>query len=55
MKLVYAGTPEIAVAPLRAILSAGHEVAAVLTQPDKPQGRKGILTPSPVKRAAIAW
>ncbi len=52
MKLVYAGTPEIAVAPLRAILSAGHEVAAVLTQPDKPQGRKGILTPSLVKRAA---
>lgn len=52
MKLVYAGTPEFAVPPLRALHAAGYRIAAVLTQPDRPQGRKGILTPSPVKRAA---
>lgn len=52
MKLVYAGTPQFAVAPFKALISAGCEVAAVLTQPDKPQGRKHILTPSPLKLAA---
>lgn len=52
MKLVFAGTPAFAVAPLRALYGAGFEIAAVLTQPDKPQGRKGLLTPSPVKAAA---
>lgn len=49
MRIVFAGTPEFALQPLGAILEGGYEVAAVLTQPDKPQGRKGILTPSPVK------
>lgn len=53
MKLIYAGTPLYAVEPLRAISDAGFEVAAVLTQPDRPQGRKGILTPSPVKEEAV--
>ncbi len=52
MKIVFAGTPSFAVAPLRQLLAAGFKIAAVLTQPDKPQGRKGILTPSPVKLAA---
>ncbi len=52
MKLVFAGTPDFAVLPLCAISEAGHEIAAVLTQPDRPQGRKGILTPSPVKEQA---
>ncbi len=52
MKIVFAGTPQFAVAPLKALISAGFEVASVLTQPDKPQGRKQILTPSPVKLAA---
>ncbi len=52
MKLVFAGTPEFAVPSLNALHAAGFEIAAVLTQPDKPQGRKGILTPSPVKEAA---
>lgn len=51
MKLVFAGTPEFAVPSLVALASR-FEIAAVLTQPDKPQGRKAILTPSPVKRAA---
>lgn len=52
MKIVFAGTPEFAVPPLRALYEAGFSVCAVLTQPDKPQGRKGVLTPSPVKQAA---
>lgn len=54
MKIVYAGSPEYAVAPLRALLDAGCEVVAVLTQPDKPLGRKRVLTPTPVKQFALA-
>lgn len=54
MKIVYAGTPEFAVAPLKAILESGFEVVGVVTQADKPQGRKGILTPPPVKAFALA-
>lgn len=53
MKIVFAGTPEFAVASLCALHAAGHQILAALTQPDKPQGRKGILTPSPVKQAAL--
>lgn len=52
MKIVYAGTPDFAVAPLKNIIENGYEVACVVTQIDKPQGRKGILTPPPVKTAA---
>lgn len=53
MKLIFAGTPEFALLPLKKIYQAGYTLAAVLTQPDKPQGRKGVLTPSPVKTAAV--
>ena len=53
MKIVYAGTPEFAVAPLQKIIEAGYEVVGVITQADKPQGRKGILTPPPVKTFAL--
>ncbi len=53
MKLVFAGTPAFAVPSLEA-LAEKFGIAAVLTQPDKPQGRKGVLTPSPVKAAALA-
>ncbi|MBR2023630.1 MAG: methionyl-tRNA formyltransferase [Clostridia bacterium] len=49
MKIVFAGTPDFAVQPLQAIIDAGYQVVGVLTQADKPQGRKGILTPPPVK------
>lgn len=49
MKIVFAGTPDFAVQPLQAIIDAGYEVVGVVTQADKPQGRKGILTPPPVK------
>ena len=54
MKVVFAGTPAFAVPSLEAILAAGHEVVGVVTQPDAPQGRKGVLTPPPVKEAALA-
>jgi len=53
MKIVFAGTPEFALAPLQAILDHGYEVVGVITQTDKPQGRKGILTAPPVKTLAI--
>lgn len=53
MKLIFAGTPEFAAIALEAILQAGHEVALVLTQPDRPAGRGMKLTPSPVKQTAL--
>ena len=52
-RLVYLGTPEAAVPPLHALVAAGHEVALVVTRPDKRRGRGGALTPSPVKAAAL--
>lgn len=51
MKIIFAGTPAFAVPALRAAAQQ-FSIAAVLTQPDKPQGRKRVLTPSPVKQAA---
>jgi len=54
MKLVFAGTPEFAAAALDALLQAGHEIALVLTQPDRPAGRGMKLTASPVKQLALA-
>lgn len=53
MKIVFAGSPEFAVPALNALLSAGKNVVAVVTQPDKPMGRKQLLTPTPVKKYAI--
>ena len=53
MKIVYAGTPDFATLPLQKIIDADFEVVGVITQADKPQGRKGILTPPPVKTLAI--
>ena len=52
MKIVYAGTPVFALAPLQALIDNGFEVVGVVTQEDKIQGRKGILTPPPVKTLA---
>ncbi|AZR92528.1 methionyl-tRNA formyltransferase [Bordetella trematum] len=53
MRLVFAGTPEFARHALQALIQAGHEIALVLTQPDRPAGRGLKLTPSPVKAAAL--
>ncbi|MGN0493160.1 MAG: methionyl-tRNA formyltransferase, partial [Acutalibacteraceae bacterium] len=52
MKLVFMGTPDYAVKTLEALISAGHNVAAVFAQPDKPVGRKHIITAPPVKVCA---
>ena len=52
MKIIFAGTPDFAVAPLQKLIENGAEIVGVITQIDKPQGRKGILTPPPVKTAA---
>lgn len=53
MRLIFAGTPEFAAAALIALIEAGHDVALVLTQPDRPAGRGMRLTPSPVKLVAL--
>jgi methionyl-tRNA formyltransferase len=53
MNLVFLGTPEFAVPTLDALVSAGHDILEVVTQPDRPKGRKQVLEPSPVKSAAI--
>lgn len=53
MKLVYLGSPEAAVAPLRSLVAAGHDVLLVVSQPDRRRGRGNALTPSPVKAAAM--
>jgi methionyl-tRNA formyltransferase len=52
LRTVFFGTAEFAVPSLEALVAAGHEVAAVVTQPDKPQGRGQRLAASPVKKAA---
>ena len=53
MKLIFAGTPEFAARALAALIAAGHEIALVLTQPDRPAGRGMKLTPSAVKQLAL--
>jgi methionyl-tRNA formyltransferase len=53
VKLVYLGTPEMAVPPLRALVEHGHEVVLVVTRADKRRGRGSEMSPSPVKAAAL--
>ena len=52
MKIIYMGTPDFAVPALKSLASSEHEVCTVFTQPDKPRGRKMILTPPEVKVCA---
>lgn len=52
MKILFMGTPDFAVFTLRALIGAGHEICAVVTQPDKPRGRGYAMTPPPVKVCA---
>lgn len=54
MKIIFAGSPSFAVPALKKLLDGGKDVAAVITQPDKPVGRKQILTPTPVKAFALS-
>ncbi|GIU83128.1 MAG: methionyl-tRNA formyltransferase [Acidobacteria bacterium] len=53
MKIVFMGTPKAAVVSLSKLLDEGHEIVAVYTQPDKPAGRGGKLTPPPIKEFAL--
>ena len=53
MKIIFMGTPDFAVGTLEALITSGYEIALVVTQPDKPQGRKMELTPPPVKVCAL--
>jgi methionyl-tRNA formyltransferase len=54
LRIIFAGTPDFSVPCLQALLDAGHGIAAVYTQPDRPAGRGRKLTASPVKEAARA-
>ena len=53
MRVVFMGTPDFSVGTLRELVKAGHEVAGVVSQPDKPKGRGKSLMPTPVKEAAL--
>jgi methionyl-tRNA formyltransferase len=53
VRIVYLGTPAMAVPPLRALHAAGHDIALVVTRADAKRGRGGELSPSPVKAAAV--
>ncbi|SEE27869.1 methionyl-tRNA formyltransferase [Arthrobacter alpinus] len=52
MRVLFAGTPAVALPSLEALRAAGHEIVAVLTRPDAPLGRKRVMTPSPVAARA---
>lgn len=52
-KIVFMGTPAFSVPILEGLLESGYEVQAVVTQPDRPVGRKHVITPPPVKVAAL--
>lgn len=53
-KIVFMGTPDFSVPILRTLVENGYDVVAVVTQPDRPVGRKKVLTPPPVKVEALA-
>ncbi|HEY0757762.1 MAG TPA: methionyl-tRNA formyltransferase [Acidisarcina sp.] len=53
MRLVFCGTPAFAVPTLKSLLSAGHDIRLVVTQPDRPQGRAMTVSATPVKAAAL--
>ena len=52
MRLVFAGTPEVALPSLRAVADSAHDLVGVVTRPDAPAGRGRRLTPSPVAQLA---
>ena len=52
-KIIFLGTPEFAACVLQGLIDAKYNIVAVVTQPDKPVGRKRILTPTPVKEVAL--
>ena len=54
MRIVFMGTPDFSVAPLKALIEGGHEILAVVTQPDKPKGRGKAVQMTPVKEEALS-
>ncbi len=54
LRLVFCGTPQFAVPTLEALIAAGHEIAPVVSQPDRPVGRRQVLAAPPVKKTALA-
>lgn len=54
LKIVYMGTPEFAVPPLKALVNSGYDISLVVTQPDKAKGRGKKLQPTPVKEEALS-
>lgn len=55
MKVIFMGTPEFAVVPLEMLIKENINVVAVVTQPDRPVGRKRVITPPPIKKLAIQY
>ena len=53
MKIIFMGTPDYAAAALEALIEAGHEVTAVVTQPDRAKGRSGQVQCTPVKELSL--
>ena len=53
MKILFMGTPDFAAGILKSLISAGHEITAVVTQPDRAKGRSGAPVFSPVKEVAV--
>src|SRR5207247_4503537 len=53
VRLAFLGTPEVSVVPLRALVEAGHDVAVVVSQPDRKRGRGRALVASPVRATAL--
>ncbi|MBS4761612.1 methionyl-tRNA formyltransferase [Carnobacteriaceae bacterium zg-ZUI252] len=54
-KILFMGTPQFSVPILQALIDSAYEVVGVVTQPDRPVGRKKVLTPSPVKQLAVNY
>ena len=54
MRVIFLGTPDFGIPALKRLIAEGHEVLCVVTQPDRPQGRKMVLTPCAMKQAAQA-
>lgn len=55
MRIVFMGTPDYAVPSLSKLIAEGYTIVGVVTQPDRPKGRKQILTPPPVKEVALEY
>ena len=53
MRIVFCGTPQFAVPTIEAVIAAGHEIPLVISQPDRPTGRRQTIEPTPVKAAAL--